>query len=347
MKPICTVLLFTTLACAQLSVRPAIKGPLRVKGNQLIDSTGLGVTLQGTQAPKSLTLDYAGTMFSTIRQRWNMNAVRLPLSVDESQTPGYFDRIREIVRRANQSELLVILAADDEEDAGLPTDRTSAFWKQCAAHFKDHPRVIFDLFSEPSADAIPGHKSGMRTAGDWLFWLRGGTDVNGRKTVGMQALVDAVRSTGARQVVSVMAFEDEILLRGFPERYLISDPDVIYEVCPLNRVHNTDAARDRDFGYLATSVPILAMDWDFQLDQDDAECRSVPRDPKAAKALVQSHMNYFDAKGISWMASSLPANLSSAWIRWSPRNFGRICGAASLNGQPWAWALRCNCTNGA
>ena len=48
-----------------------------------------------------------------------------------------------------------------------------------------------------------------------------------------------------------MAFEDEILLRGFPERYLVSDPDVIYEVCPLNRVHNTDAGRDRDFGVQA------------------------------------------------------------------------------------------------
>ena len=59
-----------------------------MQGNQLIDSTGMAVTLQGTQAPKDIGLDYAGTMFSTIRQRWNMNAVRLPLSVDESQPPA-------------------------------------------------------------------------------------------------------------------------------------------------------------------------------------------------------------------------------------------------------------------
>ena len=111
----------------------------------------MAVTLQGTQAPKDIGLDYAGTMFSTIRQRWNMNAVRLPLSVDESQTSGYFERIAEIVRRANQSELPVILAADDEESIGLPSTRTAAFRKQCAAYFKDNPRVVFDLFSEPSA----------------------------------------------------------------------------------------------------------------------------------------------------------------------------------------------------
>ena len=85
MKLCFSMLLFSCLASAQLSIRPAIKGPLHVQGNQLIDSSGMGVALQGTQAPKGLGLDYAGTMFSTIRQRWNMNAeVRLPLSVDES-----------------------------------------------------------------------------------------------------------------------------------------------------------------------------------------------------------------------------------------------------------------------
>ena len=297
------LILCASLSNGQLSIRPAIKGPLRVQGNLLQDSNGLFVTLQGTQAPADLGLKYAGTMFSTIRQRWNMNAVSLPLSVEESETAGYFDRIEEIVRRANQSELLVILAAH-EDGAALPSDRTAAFWKQCAAHFKNNSRIIFDLFSEPSAEDIPGHKPGVRTDAEWLFWLRGGTDLNGRKSVGMQALVDAVRSTGAKQIVTVMAFEDEMLLRGFPERYLVSDPNVIYEVCPLNHVHNTDAARDRDFGYLAARVPVLAMDWDFQLDQNDSECLSVPRDPKAAKALVRSHMNYFDTKSISWMASS-------------------------------------------
>ena len=117
------LILCTSLVSGQLTIRPAIKGPLRVQGNLLQDSNGLVVTLQGTQAPEDLDLKYAGTMFSTIRQRWNMNAVRLPLNVEESETAGYFDRIEEIVRRANQSELLVILAAH-EDGAALPSNRT-------------------------------------------------------------------------------------------------------------------------------------------------------------------------------------------------------------------------------
>ena len=113
---------------------------------------------------------HAGTMFSTIRQRWNMNVVRIPLSVNRSERDAaYLPLIIEMVRRANQSELVVILAAV-EEGAKLPTVRTDAFWKKWAAEFKDNPNVLFDLFDDPQADAIPSHRPGIRTDAEWQVW---------------------------------------------------------------------------------------------------------------------------------------------------------------------------------
>ena len=186
----------------------------------------------------------------------------------------------------------MILAAV-EESAKLPTARTEVFWKKWAAQFKDNPNVLFDLFDDPQADAIPGHRPGIRTDAEWQIWQQS-----------MQRIVDSIRSTGAKQVITAMAFDDDLLLQGFSDRWLLRDSNVIYEVCPNNRVHSTDSARDRDFGLLAARIPIMAMDWDPQLDQDNAECRSMPRDPKSAAAAIGSHMKYFDTHNISWLASS-------------------------------------------
>ena len=281
-----------------------MSGGLRVEANKLVDATGRPLLLQGVEAPIDLELDYAGTMFSTIRQRWNMNMVRLPVSISRSERdPAYILHVTEMVRRANASELYVILVAI-EEGAALPTRRTLAFWTTWAAHFKSSPLVGFDLFGEPEPDFVPGHRAGTRTESDWRFWRNGGVDTGGRAIIGMQALAVAIRSTGATQPILAMVFDDEMLLQGFGDRWFLDTANVIYEVCPMNRFHASDAARDRAFGFLASRVPLMASGWDPELGSDEAECQSVPRDIQGAGALIRSHLNYFDAHEISWSASS-------------------------------------------
>jgi uncharacterized protein (TIGR03437 family) len=301
-----TAVLFaaSSLGFAQLTIKPVVTGGLHVEGNKLIDGAGRELTLQGTEAPIDLGLDYAGTMFSTIRQRWNMNMVRLPISVERSERdPAYPAHVAELVRRANQSELFVIFVAV-EEGATLPTQRTLAFWSKWAAHFRDSPLVGFDLFDEPEPDFVPGHREDTRTESDWRFWRSGGADTTGRTVVGMQTLAAAIRATGASQPIIAMAFDDEMLMQGFGDRWFLDVANVIYEVCPMNRFHSSDAVRDRAFGFLASRVPLMASGWDPELAEDEDECRSVPRDFKGARALIRSHLEYFDAQRISWSASS-------------------------------------------
>ena len=86
--------------------------------------------------------------------------------------------------------------ASRSASTSCPTQNSVEFWKSCASTYKNHPAVIFDLYNEPH-DVT------------WDIWLKGGEVTekasrrNPRKTfqaVGMQALLDTVRATGAKNV---------------------------------------------------------------------------------------------------------------------------------------------------
>ncbi len=91
-----------------------------------------------------------------------MNAVRLPVGLRLWQRDGtaYLDRVGAVVRKANESSLVVILAAADDTAA-----RTRLPGPELA--------VTFSLYHELSAAALPGAAAGRRTAADWQIWRRG------------------------------------------------------------------------------------------------------------------------------------------------------------------------------
>ena len=74
----------------------------------------------------------------------------------------------------------------------------------------------------------------------------------------MQPVIDAVRSTGAPQVIIAMSLDDEPLLQGFSNQMFLNDPHVVYELCPSYLADVTNAVRDQHFGFLASRVPLLA-----------------------------------------------------------------------------------------
>lgn len=156
---------------------PAAAGPYRVEGNRILDGKGRPYLVRGTELP-TLTdkhADIAGdgkefgafspSSLISIRQRLNMNAVRLPLSPRQYEdSVAYRAGAREVVESANRFELLAILAADSGEQ--LSPEALARFWARCAGDFKSYPNVFF----------APGH----------------GEDA-----------VEAIRSAGAEQPVLV------------------------------------------------------------------------------------------------------------------------------------------------
>jgi endoglucanase len=91
------------------------------------------------------------------------------------------------------------------------SDNSLAFWTAIANDFKGYPNVIFDLFNEPYFDNVvaPSGVSGANVA--WTILHDGGTNTlfyganitftQDWTSAGMQALVNAVRATGATNVV--------------------------------------------------------------------------------------------------------------------------------------------------
>ncbi len=198
---------------------------LRVRGNELIDGRGAGHVVQLRGANRS-GLEYAciqgwgffdsphpdliddPSMIAAI-ESWDINAVRVPLNEDcwlGVNTPRgrggapYRRIVGRYVHALNAAGLYVILDLHVAAPGGIratgidrmpDVDHAPRFWHSVASAFRDNRALIFDLYNEP-------HGVG------WNCWLRGceiGAS-GGRsryRAAGMQQLVDAVRSAGARQ----------------------------------------------------------------------------------------------------------------------------------------------------
>jgi uncharacterized protein (TIGR03437 family) len=328
MQPKIPVALALAAVAVRLSLAHGIPtplpiGPMHVKGAAIFDSTGQPILLRGVEMPglnianptaeQSQTVAaMTGTTFGILRLRWNLNTVRFPVSnfVWRRDGQAYLDRVGKIVRAATAIGLVVVIS--DCEDAssgetsglGLPTQNSVAFWNTWAAYFKNDEHVIFNAFNEPSSQFVPGQTAGRRSSSDWQFWLQGGTAVSGQAAVGMRALVDGIRSTGATQLISVSAFFDPLDFQGFGPDFFLADTNTIYEVHPFFDHALTDDQRDSNFGFLARSVPVYAGRWGLDLTDALPSCRSVPPDPQDATDLLYQTFAYFDSKQIAWTTSA-------------------------------------------
>jgi uncharacterized protein (TIGR03437 family) len=302
--------------------------PLHIAANHLTDATGSAFLLRGINypgleaaAPTTIELAAQAAMtphtFRVIQQRWNTNAVRLPVSpaVWKRDGAAYFDKVAADVAAANGEGLVVILAAYQDThsgaalDTGMPSADLPQFWAACAQRFREIPSLIFALFDEPSTRNIPGAAGGTHRAADWQFWLNGGTLAGGQTAAGMQSLVDAIRGTGAKQVIAVPGFQDALGFQGFNPAAGIRDANILYEAHATFDLTLTDEARDRSFGSLAFDYPVYAV-WGLTFGRNDAACNAVPATvPQASDILFQT-VAYFDSRGISWtVADFAPGSL--------------------------------------
>jgi hypothetical protein len=189
---------------------------LKVAGNRLHDTEGKEVWLQGVNAGGLETLPQDKQAVKSVVvaiDEWKSNCVRLPITEafwygkSPYQNDGgkdYRDTIDQIVTLAANRGAYVAL---DLHRFRAPKPEHAEFWKDAAAHFKDHPAVLFDIFNEPHGIS-------------WDVWKNGGFVGNkegkdesaflseeekkknqGFESVGMQGLVDAVRSTGAKNII--------------------------------------------------------------------------------------------------------------------------------------------------
>jgi uncharacterized protein YbdZ (MbtH family) len=189
---------------------------VHVAGNRLTDAQGkpirlLGVNRSGAEyacvQDQGLIAGPTGPRAIAAMTAWRINAVRLPLNEDcwlgingaprRYSGERYRAAIQAYVARLHQAGLYVVLdlhwnAPGRELALGqlqmADLSHAPAFWASVASTFKADPAVVFDLYNEPNGIS-------------WPCWRDGCDLPQGWRTAGMQALLDAVRRTGARQPV--------------------------------------------------------------------------------------------------------------------------------------------------
>lgn len=160
---------------------------------------------------------------------WHADAVRIPLNEDcwlgiNGVNPAYGginyqNAIKSYVQTLHAAGLYTILDLHWSSPGSIPAttqqpmadqDHSPAFWTSVASAFKSDPATAFDLFNEPF---IYSSYLVDPTQDPWNCWLNGCAFkqyVSGGSTyttpytwqsAGMQSLIDAVRATGARNVV--------------------------------------------------------------------------------------------------------------------------------------------------
>lgn len=218
-KSALAVLLVGLLLCAIPATASAAPW-IGVRGNHLVDRGGHEVRLLGVNRSGMEYACQQGWGFfdgpndmASIKamKRWQINAVRVQLNETcwlgiNGIEPGYGGapyrrEIRAYVNKLERAGLYVILnlelaAPGGFQATGIPpmpdADHSPDFWRSVAGAYRNDRAVLFDLYTEP-------HNV------DWACWQDGcqieGEDVGSYRAAGMTELVEAVRSTGARQPI--------------------------------------------------------------------------------------------------------------------------------------------------
>ncbi len=295
-------------------------------GNAIFDSTGSVRVFHGVNRP-SLEWRVDGEHISAedfrlMREVWKADLVRIPLNQDfwlngaALHHADYQANVQRAVRQALDAGLHVLLDLhwSDKGDllirrAGqqrMPDANSLAFWREVATLYKNESHVFFDLYNEPHDVS-------------WPIWRDGGTapsvimpDGKGDsefRAVGMQQLYEAVRATGAENLVIVGGLDWGYDLSGVPAHRLAGH-NIVYSTHPYIWKKEWQA---RAF-FLTATDPVLMGEF------GSGDCSTKPYED--AIALADRHRT-------SWLA----------WAWWSGKpdqvcNFPAVL--ASWDGTPSA-----------
>lgn len=191
-------------------------GPLRTVGNGVVDANGSPLLLRGIQR---IGLQSPGTWPAITdaeighAQAWGANIIRLPLSEAFSNPqcptqyrPDYFDAVDAAVNSVTSRGMVALLELSyvtrvpcGQPDRWDMADRPVSipFWRTVATRYGANPLVAFDLFNEPHGISDDQWRNG----GEVVDWSPAGST---RWTAaGMQELYNAVRSTGAANLITI------------------------------------------------------------------------------------------------------------------------------------------------
>jgi len=233
---------------------------LSVKGPDIVDDYGRKVTLKGLVRP-SLEWDRHGQYLSekdfANMATWNGNVLRLDLNQEfwlnsePATVKGSYKQIVDaMIYHATQNNMAVILDLHwplETTQGHMANQRSLEFWTQVAWDYRNFGTVIFELFNEP-------HDIDKGT------WLNGNT---AKGYVGFQQMYDAVRKTGAKNMVLINGSSPYGYDLSFVnEDFGVKGENIIYGVHPYNEkcfpnYNGPEGPLDKNLKYVLGKYPIL------------------------------------------------------------------------------------------
>jgi hypothetical protein len=293
-------------------------GPYRVVGNVIQGVDGKPYLFHGVGrdsleyscwgdghfSAKELAYLGWGTNTATITY-WSVNSVRLPLSEDiwlhgqsseSCSATQYRALIKQTVDTFTALKLNVILDLHWSDAGGksaqgggpwsMPDADSVLFWKQVASIYKSYSNVLFELYNEPHPPS-------------WSCWI-GPCSITDKtysndcrctkkltfNSVGMQALVDAVRKAGATNLVLVAGMDWGYDLSQIT-RYQIKGTNVVYDTHLYPYPNKQPNSWDSAFGTLSKKYAVISA------ESGEYDCGT---------SYMRSLLTYFDAHKIGWIA---------------------------------------------
>jgi fibronectin type 3 domain-containing protein len=299
---------------------------LRVSGNQLTrngyDFLPRGFNMIGLLAPAWCVTGQGPAAASHFGQAeldaakdWNANTLRFQVSqrgladpsIAQTARDAYLQRVIDGVQLARSNGFVVIVSMQDQSNGcglshPLPSALTATAWNVLAPALMTDRQVMFELFNEPAVE---------NTAEGWTQWRDGGigpTTNLGDAPVGHQALIDQLRSLGAKNVLIADGVNYAERLQGMP---LLDDGtgQLMYGVHPYY-LNNGETWWNQQWGYLTSTVPVIATEWNYHAP----DCNT----PKAT--LAQKLMAYLQEHRVGLLAHAFDVpggTITSDWS-WSP-----------------------------
>jgi endoglucanase len=325
---------------------------IRVSGNHLINKQGQTVRLIGVNVPAGVGCVATGNapagvltapptaQTATAMANWHINAVRITMNEDcwlgiNGVNPAYSgstyqNTIINFVQLLHSYGMYVILDLHvnapgtilaTSQQVMADADHAATYWKSVATTFKNDHAVIFDAYNEPHITS-----TNAQASNPWQCWRNGCTvtvlyqghnqPVPGAapwQGLGMQELVDAIRSTGATNPIMVggLNFAQDLtqLLQNLP-----TDPlhQLITSYHNYKGPRNTPAYWDNVIAPIAEQMPVVTGEF------GEKDCQTT---------FVTEYMNWADQNGVSYLA----------WAWWTPTGCGALGLLSNYDGTPSAY----------
>jgi endoglucanase len=326
-------------AAPTLPYNAVANGPYTVKGNMIVGANGAQYIFHGIgrdgleyncsgEGPLDLqSLAYMGLGKDTSTATyWGANTVRLPISEGFwlYGAPGYPCTAQQyqavVAQTVNNLTALKLNVIIDLQwvDAGNQSGQGGAqwpspdadsitFWTQVATLYKGYSNVLFELYNEPYPPSWSCWVSGCSYTGVTSY----SNDCNCSKTVsytgvGMQALVDAVRATGATNLVLAAGLDWGYKLDQL-DTYALQGSNIVYDTHPYPYQGKMPKNWDTDFGNMSAKYPIISA------ESGEYDCQT---------GYVNQLYNYLDAHKIGWVAW--------AWYAQPAGSTNPVCGYPQL-----------------